>query len=110
MTDDRPSELTQQILELEAKRDRLQTEIAESQEYLARFMQDSLGDLDRRRQALQLSVDQLERRQIRIQDEMKETFSGSSQDIAIRVQRLPHRKPRRSSSRRPKTRHRSHRT
>ena len=86
MTDDRTSELTQQIVELEAKRDRLQTEIAESQDYFARFMKDSLGDLDRRRQALQLSVDQLERRQIRIQDEMKETFSGSSQDIAIRVQ------------------------
>ena len=49
-------------------------------------MQDSLEDLDRRRQALQRSVDQLERRQIRIQEEMKGTFSGSSQDIAIRVQ------------------------
>jgi Protein of unknown function (DUF3086) len=86
MTDDRSSELTQQIAELEAKRDRLQTEIAESQDYLARFMQDSLADLDRRRQALQLSVDQLERRQARIQEEMKGTFSGSSQEIAIRVQ------------------------
>ena len=32
MTDDRTSELTQQIVELEAKRDRLQTEIAESQD------------------------------------------------------------------------------
>ena len=71
MTDDRPSELTQQILELEAKRDRIQTEIAESQDYFARFMQDSLKDLDRRRQELQRSVDQLERRQVRIQEEMK---------------------------------------
>ena len=86
MTDDRPSELTQQILELEAKRDRIQTEIAESQDYFARFMQDSLKDLDRRRQELQRSVDQLERRQTRIQEEMKGTFAGSSQDIAIRVQ------------------------
>ena len=86
MTDDRPSELTQQILELEAKRDRIQTEIAESQDYFARFMQDSLKDLDRRRQELQRSVDQLERRQVRIQEEMKGTFAGSSQDIAIRVQ------------------------
>jgi hypothetical protein len=86
MSDDRPSELTAQITELEAKRDRLQTEIAESQDYLARFMQDSLADLDRRRQALQLTVDQLERRQSRIQEEMKGTFSGSSQEIAIRVQ------------------------
>jgi len=86
MTDDRTSELTTQIAELEAKRDRLQTEIAESQDYLARFMQDSLTDLDRRRQALQLSIEQLERRQARIQEEIKSTFSGSSQEIAIRVQ------------------------
>ena len=34
MTDDRPSELTQQITDLEAKRDRLQTEIAASKTIL----------------------------------------------------------------------------
>jgi Protein of unknown function (DUF3086) len=81
-----PEALLSTIAELEAKRDRIQAEISESQDYLARLIQDSLADLDRRRQALQLAVDQLERRQARIQEEMQGTFAGSSQDIAIRVQ------------------------
>ncbi len=86
-TDDRtPESILSTIAELEAKRDRIQAEIAESQDYFARFTQDSLADLDRRRQALQLAVDQLERRQARIQEEMQGTFAGSSQEIAIRVQ------------------------
>lgn len=74
------------IGELEAKRDRLQTEIAESQDYLAKFVQDALGDLERRKHTLQLSIEQLERRQERIREEMRSTFAGSSQEIAIRVQ------------------------
>ena len=81
-----PEELAAMIAELEAKRDRIQVEIAESQEYLARFVQDSLADLERRQQTLQRSVEQLERRRSSIQGEMKETFAGSSQEIAIRVQ------------------------
>ncbi len=86
-TDDRtPESLESIIAELEAKRDRIQSEIAESQDYFARFTQDSLADLGARRQALQLAVDQLERRQARIQEEMQGTFAGSSQEIAIRVQ------------------------
>jgi Protein of unknown function (DUF3086) len=85
--DDRTPEALESIIaELEAKRDRIQSEIAESQDYFARFTQDSLADLGARRQALQLSVDQLERRQTRIQEEMQGTFAGSSQEIAIRVQ------------------------
>lgn len=74
------------IAELEAKRDQIQVEIAESQEYLARFTQESLQDLSKRRQALQLAVEQLERRQTRVREEMQGTFAGSSQEIAIRVQ------------------------
>lgn len=89
-TDDRTPDmlntLTTTIAELEAKRDRIQVEIAESQEYLVRFTQESLQDLGKRRQALQLAVDQLERRQLRVREEMQGTFAGSSQEIAIRVQ------------------------
>ncbi|MGI0494021.1 DUF3086 domain-containing protein [Alkalinema pantanalense CENA528] len=72
--------------DLEAKRDRLQTEIAESQDYLAKFVQDTLGDLERRKHKLHLSIEQLERRQERIREEMRSTFAGSSQEVAIRVQ------------------------
>jgi len=87
MTDDRsPDALQTEIAELEAKRHQLQAEIAASQEAFARFAQESLTDLDRRRQTLQLAVEQLERRQTRIREEMQSTFAGSSQEIAIRVQ------------------------
>lgn len=91
-TDDRTTDilttdtLTTTIQELEAKRDRIQVEIAESQAYLAQFAQESLQDLSKRRQALQLAVEQLERRQARVKEEMQGTFAGSSQEIAIRVQ------------------------
>ena len=86
-TDDRTTDsLNTTIAELETKRDRLQAEIAESQAYLAQFTQESLQDLGKRRQTLQLAVEQLERRQIRVREEMQGTFAGSSQEIAIRVQ------------------------
>ncbi|MGA9378366.1 MAG: DUF3086 domain-containing protein, partial [Phormidium sp.] len=49
-------------------------------------VQESLRDLEQRRQTLQLAVEQLERRQERIRNEMKTTFAGVSQDLAIRVQ------------------------
>ncbi|MEB3293023.1 MAG: DUF3086 domain-containing protein, partial [Synechococcales bacterium] len=80
------SHLQTAIGDLEERRDRLQTEIAESQDYFAQFIQSSLGDLERRKQTLQLSIDQLERRQERIREEMRSSFAGSSQEIAMRVQ------------------------
>jgi hypothetical protein len=50
------------------------------------MVQDGLMELEQRRQSLQISVEQLERRQERIRKEMRTTFAGVSQDIAIRVQ------------------------
>lgn len=78
--------LKQEIATLEATRDDLQAQIAEAQRSIARLVQQSLGDLEQRKQTLQLSIEQLERRQERIRNEMKTTFAGASQDIAIRVQ------------------------
>jgi hypothetical protein len=49
-------------------------------------VQESLAQLEQRKQALQISVEQLERRQERIRNEMRTTFAGTSQDLAIRVQ------------------------
>jgi hypothetical protein len=79
-------ELSAQIAELEARRDRLQTEVAEIQTSLGKLVQDNLRDLERRKQTLQLSIEQLERRQERIRDEMRTSFAGVSQDVAVRVQ------------------------
>ncbi|UZQ56287.1 DUF3086 domain-containing protein [Trichothermofontia sichuanensis B231] len=64
----------------------VQAQLAEAQTAVKRLMRESLHDLEQRRQTLQLSVEQLERRQERIRAEMRTTFAGVSQDLAIRVQ------------------------
>ncbi|WP_088890688.1 DUF3086 domain-containing protein [Leptolyngbya ohadii] len=64
----------------------LQRQVTEAQTAIGRLVKESLSDLEQRKQALQLSIEQLERRQERIRNEMKTTFAGSSQDLAIRIQ------------------------
>jgi Protein of unknown function (DUF3086) len=78
--------LQAEIASLQVTRDRLQTQTAETQTALAQLIQESLRDLEQRKQTLQISIEQLERRQDRIRNEMKTTFAGASQDIAVRVQ------------------------
>ncbi|MGV0028108.1 DUF3086 domain-containing protein [Phormidesmis priestleyi] len=80
------AELQREIAGLRSTRDQLQAQILEAQSSLGKLVQDGLSDLERRRQTLQVSVEQLERRQERIRNEMRTTFAGSSQEIAIRVQ------------------------
>lgn len=78
--------LKQEISALQTVRSQLQEQTLDAQTALGRLVQESLGDLDYRRQTLQIAVEQLERRQERIRNEMRTTFAGTSQDIAIRVQ------------------------
>ncbi len=78
--------LQQEIAALQATRDELRATTLESQSAIGRFVQQSLSELEQRKQTLQLSIEQLERRQERIRSEMRTTFAGASQDIAIRVQ------------------------
>jgi chaperonin cofactor prefoldin len=78
--------LQQEIGTLRQTRAQLQSQITEAQSALGRLVQDGLADLEQRKQALQVSVEQLERRQERIRKEMRSTFAGSSQEVAIRVQ------------------------
>ncbi len=80
-------ELQQEINSLRVTRDRLvQEQMAGFHKQLERFMQDYLSDLQQRKQALQISIEQLERRQDRIRNEMRTTFAGTSQELAVRVQ------------------------
>ncbi|MBW4576875.1 MAG: DUF3086 domain-containing protein [Aphanothece sp. CMT-3BRIN-NPC111] len=80
-------ELRQQIALLQASYNKmLQAQIAETQATLGRLVQEALSDLEQRKQALQISVEQLERRRDRIREEMRKNFAGVSQDLAIRVQ------------------------
>lgn len=51
-----------------------------------RLVKQNLAELEARQKTLQASVEQLERRQERVQSEMKQSFAGVSQDIAVRVQ------------------------
>ncbi|MFM6201726.1 MAG: DUF3086 domain-containing protein, partial [Dolichospermum sp.] len=75
-----------EIGQLEVTYKTLQTQISVTQTALSQVVQESLSQLEQRKQALQISVEQLERRQERIRNEMRTSFAGTSQDIAIRVQ------------------------
>jgi hypothetical protein len=74
------------IATLREERDSLAIEITELKESFNLLVKDNLRDLERRKQALTLSVEQLERRQERIKTEMQSTFAGQSQEVAVRVQ------------------------
>lgn len=79
-------ELKASILQLQASRAELLQEQTETQAAIGRLVQDALTELEQRKHNLQISVEQLERRQERIRTEMRTTFAGVSQDLAIRVQ------------------------
>jgi hypothetical protein len=78
--------LKAEIADLQVTYKNLQAQLGETQISLGRLVQESLTQLEQRKQALQISVEQLERRQERIRNEMRTTFAGTSQDLAIRVQ------------------------
>ncbi len=79
-------ELKAAILQLQGNRAELLQEQTETQAAIGRLVQDALTELEQRKHNLQISVEQLERRQERIRTEMRTTFAGVSQDLAIRVQ------------------------
>ena len=53
---------------------------------VARLVQAGLQDLETRRRSLQRDIEQLVRKRDRIQTEMRTTFAGASQDLAVRLQ------------------------
>jgi len=79
-------ELKAEVAELQAASKTLQGQLYQSQLAMGKMTQEALSQLEQRKQALQISVEQLERRQERIRNEMKTSFAGVSQDLAIRVQ------------------------
>ncbi len=64
----------------------LQVQVSDTQMAMGKIVQEALAQLETKKSALQLSIEQLERRQERIRNEMRTTFAGASQDLAIRVQ------------------------
>ncbi|MEO0407237.1 MAG: DUF3086 domain-containing protein [Cyanobacteria bacterium P01_A01_bin.135] len=53
---------------------------------MTRLIEEGVAELEQRRSELQASIEQLERRQERIRAEMRKSFVGVSQDLAVRVQ------------------------
>jgi hypothetical protein len=53
---------------------------------LTKLLDEDLRQLEDRKKKLQVEVDQLERRQERLQADMRKSFSGVSQELAVRVQ------------------------
>jgi len=78
--------LKQEIATLQASYKLLSEQVSETQKALGRVVNESLSQLEQRKQTLQIAVEQLERRQERVRAEMRTTFAGASQELAIRVQ------------------------
>lgn len=53
---------------------------------LARMVKVATSDLERRKRSLELEIEKLERRRDRIEAEMRTSFAGASQDLAVRIQ------------------------
>ncbi|MFN9176419.1 MAG: DUF3086 domain-containing protein [Synechocystis sp.] len=53
---------------------------------IQQLVREGTKELEQRKAALEKEIDKLERRQERIQQEMRTTFAGASQELAIRVQ------------------------
>ncbi len=75
--------LQQEIMALQTRKAAL---FAEQSTQLEQWLTESLETLATRKQSLENEIEKLERRQERIQQEMRTTFAGASQELAIRVQ------------------------
>jgi Protein of unknown function (DUF3086) len=64
----------------------LQQQISIAREAYEQMTQAALADLELRRQNLKISIEQLERKRDRVQAEIAQSFAGSSQEIAVRIQ------------------------
>ncbi len=64
----------------------LQQQIATAQQEYNQIASHTLADIEQRHQNLLVLIEQLERKRDRIQSEINQSFAGSSQEIAVRVQ------------------------
>ncbi|MGG6237738.1 DUF3086 domain-containing protein [Nodosilinea sp. AN01ver1] len=81
------ADLKRSIADLQSAYNRLtQDQFQKIQTDIGRMVQQGTADLEQRKRSLQKEIETLERRQERIQTEMRTTFAGSSQDLAVRVQ------------------------
>ncbi|MGL5134109.1 MAG: DUF3086 domain-containing protein, partial [Planktothrix sp.] len=79
-------ELQKRIATLQATNDRIQQEQLVLTQSMGKLISSALDQLEQRKQSLQIEIEKLERRRDRIQKEMRTSFAGVSQELAIRVQ------------------------
>ncbi len=93
-TDGEITDLEQQKTVLNAEIEALKAQKAqvllqqsrEVQENMGRIVEEGIKELKERKTVLQIEIEKLERRQERINQEMRTNFVGSSQELAVRVQ------------------------
>jgi cell division protein FtsB len=79
--------LIAEIQDLKDDREALKArQIAEVEASLGSFLFNTLKELEEKKNILTIAVEKLERRRDRIEKEIRTTFAGTSQDIAIRIQ------------------------
>jgi polyhydroxyalkanoate synthesis regulator phasin len=79
--------IQQEIKEIQAEKARLIAQQSQSiQEAIAKLVEEGLASFEQRKQSLETTIEQLERKRDRLRAEQRSTFAGVSQDLAIRVQ------------------------
>jgi hypothetical protein len=78
--------LKKEIASLQANYSLISEQLSQTQNAMSVVVQESLAHLEQRKQTLVIAIEQLERRSERIRAEMRTTFAGTSQELAIRVQ------------------------
>ena len=94
LTSDDLATLEQQKANLKKEIQKLQNQketlvlqqLRETQETIGRMVEEGMKELKSRKNELLIDIEKLERRRERIRQEMKTTFAGSSQDLAVRIQ------------------------
>jgi hypothetical protein len=81
------AQLQEEITALKAYKEQLLLlQMREVQENMGRLIEEGTQELRERKTALRVEIDKLERRQERLNQEMRSNFAGSSKELAIRVQ------------------------
>lgn len=79
-------DLEAEIKNLEGNKAKLLLENQQIQSNISLMVEEGVKELEQRKQALEIAIQKLELRRERVNEEMKTTFAGVSQDLAIRVQ------------------------
>ncbi|ABG52199.1 conserved hypothetical protein [Trichodesmium erythraeum IMS101] len=77
--------LKEEIATLQEIKAKLQQEVIAQTKAIGSLVPEALSQLEQHKQTLQIEVEKLEHRKERIEKEMRTTFAGTSQDLAIRI-------------------------